>query len=86
MVRQALDQLDLSQLDLVFIENVGNLIYEDLCGAVGTNTRQCNLVGNVIVAGDFDNSDKVSVESWQTMQSPTINLAVRSAAPGTKKG
>ena len=26
MVRQALDQLDLSQLDLVFIENVGNLI------------------------------------------------------------
>jgi hypothetical protein len=66
------------------IENVGNLIYEDLCGAVGASTRQCNLVGNVIVAGDFDNSDKVQIEGWQSMQSPTVNLAVRSAAPGTK--
>jgi len=68
----------------VHIENLANLLYEDLCGAVGSGTRQCNLVGNVIVAGDHDNNNSVPVESWQTMMSPTVNLAVRSAAPGTK--
>jgi len=66
------------------VANVAGLLYEDLCGAVGAPTRQCNLAGNVWVAGDADNSNIVPIETWQIMQSPTIDLAVRSAAPGTK--
>jgi len=68
------------------IGNVASLIYEDLCGAVGAPTRQCNLAGNVFVAGDADNSNNVPIETWQVIESPTIDLAVRSAAPGTKNG
>jgi hypothetical protein len=66
------------------IGNVANLIYEDLCGAVGAPTRQCNLAGNVWVAGDADNANNIPIETWQIIQSPTIDLAVRNAAPGTK--
>ena len=39
------------------IDNVANLLYEDLCGAVGAPTRQCNLAGNVLVAGNNDNAN-----------------------------
>ena len=66
------------------IANVSTLIYEDLCGAVGSPTRICDLVGNVLVAGDADNSNQIAIESWQAFESPTIDLAVRHAAPGTK--
>jgi hypothetical protein len=66
------------------IEDVSQLIYEDLCGAVGSAARQCNLVGNVVVAGNKDNGDKCTIELYQGWESPTIDLAVRSAAPGTK--
>jgi hypothetical protein len=66
------------------MDNVSNLLYEDLCGAVGAPTRQCNLAGNVWVAGDADNGNIVPIETWQIIQSPTIDLAVRNAAPGTK--
>jgi hypothetical protein len=68
----------------IHVENVANLLYEDLCGAVGSPTRLCNLAGNVIVAGDMDDGDEFSHEGRQCMESPTINLAVRTAAPGTK--
>ena len=66
------------------VANISSLLYEDLCGAVGAPTRQCNLAGNVWVAGDADNGNLVPIETWQIIQSPTINLAVRNAAPGTK--
>src|SRR5205814_408733 len=39
------------------IENLSNLLFEDLCGSVNATTRRCNMRGNVVVAGDFDNSD-----------------------------
>src|SRR5262249_39684992 len=60
------------------------LLFEDLCGSVNATTRRCNMRGNVVVAGDKDNSDKLTIEHYQHFESPTINLAVRSAAPGTK--
>ncbi len=66
------------------IENIASLIYEDLCGTVGAPSRQCDMVGNVLVAGDADNGNLIAIESWQTFESPTIDLAVRNAAPGTK--
>ena len=66
------------------VENIGSLIYEDLCGAVGSNTRRCNLAGNVVVAGNHDAGEKCTVEIFQGWESPTVDLAVRTAAPGTK--
>ncbi len=66
------------------IENVANLLYEDLCGAVGAPTRTCNLAGNVLVGGNQDNSNLLEIEHFQIAFSPTVDLAVRSAAPGTK--
>jgi len=66
------------------VENLASLIYEDLCGAVGSNTRRCNLAGNVVVAGRHDEGEKCTVEIYQGWESPTIDLAVRTAAPGTK--
>ncbi len=66
------------------IENLSNLLFEDLCGSVNSTTRRCNMRGNVVVAGDFDNSDFITIESVQMYESPTVNLAVRTAAPGTK--
>ena len=68
------------------VENVSQLLYEDLCGAVGSATRQCDLTGNVVVAGNKDNADRCTVELYQGWESPTIDLAVRSAPPGTKNG
>jgi hypothetical protein len=59
-------------------------LFEDLCGSVNSTTRRCNMRGNVVVAGDFDNSDRLTIEHVQMYESPTVNLAVRSAAPGTK--
>ncbi len=66
------------------IEDINALIYEDLCGAVGDPTRTCNLRGNVLVSGNKDSGNLIEIENYQAFQSPTINLAVRSAAPGTK--
>jgi hypothetical protein len=75
------------------IENVlaSGLAYEDLCGAIGAPTRMCNLVGNVLVAGDHDHPDHIlhcgpspKTENYLMAESPTIDLAVRTAAPGTK--
>ncbi len=66
------------------IENLANLLYEDLCGGVNSSVRRCNMRGNVAVAGDFDNADRLTIEARQIWATPTINLAVRSAAPGTK--
>jgi hypothetical protein len=66
------------------VANVATLLYEDLCGAVGASTRRCNLAGNVIVAGDADASNVIAIEARQMFESPTVNLAVRTAAPGTK--
>jgi hypothetical protein len=66
------------------IENVSNLIYEDLCGAVGAPGRQCNLAGCVVVAGDHDDAERLTSYSYQGFESPTIDLAVRTMPPGTK--
>jgi hypothetical protein len=66
------------------IENLSALLYEDLCGAVGSPTRRCNLAGNVFVGGNHDNGNRMTVELFQSIHSPTIDLAVRTAAPGTK--
>jgi hypothetical protein len=63
------------------VENIASLIYEDLCGAVGANTRRCNLAGNVVVAGNHDNGEKCSIELSRAWESPTVDLAVRTAAP-----
>jgi hypothetical protein len=63
---------------------LSSLLYEDLCGAVGAPTRTCNMGGNVLVAGDADNSNILATDFWQNMEAPTVNLAIRSAAPGTK--
>ena len=64
--------------------NVATLLYEDLCGAVGSPTRRCNLTGNVMAPGRNSNDGYIEVEYRQIIESPTIDLAVRSAAPGTK--
>ncbi len=72
------------------VENLSNLLFEDLCGGVNADTRRCNMRGNVIVAGDFDQGDKVpsggigGTEERQNWESPTVNLAVRTALAGTK--
>jgi hypothetical protein len=66
------------------IENIASLIYEDFCGGVGASTRRCNLAGNVVVAGRHDDGEKCTVELFQGWESPTIDLAVRTAPPGTK--
>ena len=66
------------------VANIATLLYEDLCGAVGASTRRCNLAGNVLVAGDADNGNVITIEGRQQFESPTVNLAVRTAAPGTK--
>ena len=66
------------------VANIATLLYEDLCGAVGSSTRRCNLAGNVLVAGDADNSNLIAIEGRQVIESPTINLFVRNSAPGTK--
>jgi len=65
------------------VDNVANLLYEDLCGAVGAPTRRCNLAGNVMVAGNADNGNLLEIEAFQTIESPTVDLAVRTAPPAT---
>ena len=66
------------------VADVATLLYEDLCGAVGSPTRNCNLAGNVFVAGDADDANRIAIEGYQLIESPTIDLHVRNAAPGTK--
>ncbi len=77
------------------IENVlaSGLAYEDLCGGIGTPTRICNLSGNVMLPGNHDDPNHVipsgptpKTENYMLAESPTIDLAVRTAAPGTKNG
>ncbi|MEO5618641.1 MAG: FlgD immunoglobulin-like domain containing protein [Candidatus Eisenbacteria bacterium] len=64
------------------VHDATDLIYEDLCGPVGGALRICNLTGNVISAGDHDNSEAAGgltpgtaeVERWDGMISPAVNL------------
>jgi hypothetical protein len=63
------------------IHSYDTLVYEDLCGPVGSLLRTCNLAGNVISEGDHDNSEAASgtfgtaeQERWDGVVSPTINL------------
>ncbi len=64
------------------VHDATDLIYEDLCGPVGGSLRICNLTGNVISAGDHDNSEAagglvsgtVEREFWDGFHSPTVNL------------
>ena len=65
------------------VADVATLVYEDLCGAVGSPTRQCNLAGNVWTPQEAT-TGRIPIEGYWNIQSPTIDLAVRSAAPGTK--
>jgi len=65
------------------VANVATLIYEDLCGAVGSPTRLCNLAGNVWTPLD-PVTGEIPIEGYWNIASPTIDLAVRNAAPGTK--
>lgn len=65
------------------VADVATLVYEDLCGAVGAPTRLCNLTGNVWTPQD-PASGQIPMEGYWNIQSPTIDLAVRTAAPGTK--
>ena len=75
------------------IENVlaSGLAYADLCGGIGVPTRICNLTGNVLLGGNHDDPNHIHpsgptppTENYQYAESPTVNLAVRTAAPGTK--
>jgi hypothetical protein len=75
------------------IENVlaSGLAYGDLCGGIGTPTRICNLTGNVLLSGNHDDANHIipsgptpPTENYMFAETPTINLAVRTAAPGTK--
>lgn len=78
------------------VENVlaSGLAYADLCGGIGAPTRICNLTGNAVIAGNHDDPNHIipsgspppPTENYMIAESPTIDLAVRSAAPGTKNG
>ncbi len=68
------------------IDNIANLLYEDLCGGVGTPARICDLSGNVMVTGDAENANILVTEHFHMIESPTIDLAVHGAASGTKNG
>jgi hypothetical protein len=81
--------------DYQHVENVlaSGLAYADLCGAIGTPGRICNLTGNVMLPGNHDDANHVipcgpspMTENYLVAESPTIDLAVRTAAPGTKNG
>jgi hypothetical protein len=59
----------------------GELSYNDLCGDWNAPSRQCNINGNVIVAGNFDENEvsgsklyTVDREFQQGLCSPTINF------------
>jgi len=64
------------------VHDATQLIYEDLCGPVGGPLRICNLTGNVISAGDHDNSEaagglvagQADRERFDGIISPTVNL------------
>jgi hypothetical protein len=63
------------------VHNSATLVYQDLCGPVGGPLRVCNLTGNVISAGDHDNSEEAGgqletaeQERMDGIYSPTINL------------
>jgi len=65
------------------VANIATLVYEDLCGAVGSPNRICNLAGNVWTPQD-PVSGEVPMEGYWNIETPTVDLAVRNAAPGTK--
>jgi hypothetical protein len=63
------------------VRDATDLVYEDLCGPVGGPIRICNLTGQVISNGDFDNSEAAGGTygtAWQELmngvESPTINF------------
>jgi hypothetical protein len=64
------------------VHDATQLIYEDLCGPVGGPLRICNLTGNVISAGDHDNSEaagglvagQADRERFDGIISPSVNL------------
>jgi len=63
------------------VHDIGDLIYEDLCGVPGDALRICNLDGNVISHGDHDNSERAGGTFGTAEQelnnglfSPTINF------------
>ncbi|MEO5616986.1 MAG: FlgD immunoglobulin-like domain containing protein [Candidatus Eisenbacteria bacterium] len=64
------------------VHSLDDLIYEDICGPVGGALRICNMSGNVMSAGDHDNSEAAGgltpgtteVELFEGMMSPTFNL------------
>jgi len=63
------------------VHNIGDLIYQDLCGVPGDALRICNLNGNVVSSGDHDNSERAGGTFGTAEQelnngilSPTINL------------
>ncbi len=73
-----------------FLSNGGpsaTLIYQDLCGQVGSPNRICDMRGVVVSAGDHDHDERsggtfgtAEQEPFQGIVSPTINL-VAGAAP-----
>jgi hypothetical protein len=66
------------------IANITSLLYEDLLRRRRRSEASLQPPGNVIVTGDADNSNIVTIEARQLIESPTVNLAIRSAAPGSK--
>lgn len=60
---------------------LAGLTWHDLCGAVGAGTRQCNMEGNVIDAGNDptetigDPNFEAGMNGYYGMMSPTINLS-----------
>jgi hypothetical protein len=75
------------------VHDITDLIYEDLCGPVGSSLRICNLQGNVISAGDHDNSegaggtfDTAYQERLDGLYSPTFNLMSGPSATPNEMG
>jgi hypothetical protein len=66
------------------VRNIATLPYADLCGGIGSPNRLCNLVGNVLLGGNYDDNEKHVIEHNDVAESPTVSLAIRSAPPGTK--
>lgn len=63
------------------IRNALDLVYNDICGAVGAPNRICNLAGGVLSNGNFDDSERLAgtlgtaeQESREGAYSPAINL------------
>jgi hypothetical protein len=65
------------------VHNVASLIYEDVCGQVGSPGRICGLEGNVIAIGNHDEANHViTTEISEVFEFPTIDLSNRTGGPG----